>query len=101
MRKIGTVPLAAALATSASWVQATGDTAKHDRMGIRSSSSLGFDQSGARGATAAQAASQSRGSAAGSDASPVPGNAPAVAHVKVTDSSGRTVIDGLSDGPWM
>ena len=98
------------------------------------------NQSTARGSAAAGAAFgsvSSSGIAAGSDASPVHGNASAMAggvglnarallsneaapdhnvkmvfslntgnylanvHVKVTNKSGKTVIDGLSDGPWL
>ena len=135
MRKTGTMILSVALASASGWVYATGNQAQHGAAaGAYGSSSIGYDRAGVSGSTSIDAAG---GLIAGSDASRVQAQVPAVAggvginarnmlssegapehnvkmvfslntgnyladvNVQVTDRSGRTVIDGVSDGPWL
>lgn len=135
MRKSGTVLLSVALASASGWVYATGDQARHGASaGAYGSSSMAYDQAGARGSSSIGAGA---GTIAGSDVSRAQAGVNAVAggvginarnmlssqaapdhnvklvfslntgnyladvNVQVTDRSGRTVLHGTSDGPWL
>ena len=102
MRKLAAVVMAAALAAGAAWAQTT-DQAGRGGAGEASRSTAGV--AAVSGGVGTAARENMRTQAPPHNVKMVfslnTGNYLSDVQVKVTDSSGRTVVDQLSEGPWL